>query len=80
MFWEAARLVVRHNQGSASLLQRRLRIGYARAGRLIDELEAAGILGPFDGSKARDVLMDDKDLDKLRDALLNVSNQGENET
>ncbi len=80
LFWEAARLVVRHNQGSASLLQRRLRIGYARAGRLIDELEAAGILGPFDGSKARDVLMDDKDLDKLRDALQNASNQGENET
>jgi DNA segregation ATPase FtsK/SpoIIIE, S-DNA-T family len=80
LFWEAAKLVVRHNQGSASLLQRRLRIGYARAGRLIDELEAAGILGPFDGSKARDVLMDEEDLDKLRDAMKNASNQGDIET
>jgi S-DNA-T family DNA segregation ATPase FtsK/SpoIIIE len=80
LFWEAAKLVVRHNQGSASLLQRRLRIGYARAGRLIDELEATGILGPFDGSKARDVLMDAEDLDKLRDALQNARNQGDIET
>jgi S-DNA-T family DNA segregation ATPase FtsK/SpoIIIE len=67
LFWEAARLVVRHQQGSASLLQRRLRVGYARAGRLIDELEAAGIIGPFDGSKARQVLMDDEDLDRLEE-------------
>jgi S-DNA-T family DNA segregation ATPase FtsK/SpoIIIE len=49
------------------LLQRRLRVGYARAGRLIDELEAAGIIGPFDGSKARQVLMDDEDLDRLEE-------------
>lgn len=59
LFREAAKLVIRHQQGSASLLQRRLRIGYARAGRLIDELEDADILGPFDGSKAREVLVDE---------------------
>jgi S-DNA-T family DNA segregation ATPase FtsK/SpoIIIE len=65
LFREAARLCVRHQQGSASLLQRRLRIGYARAGRLIDELEAAGVLGPFDGSKARMVLADEEQLERL---------------
>lgn len=65
LFQEAARLVIRHQQGSASLLQRRLRVGYARAGRIIDELEEAGILGPFDGSKAREVLVDEGFLDSL---------------
>lgn len=65
LFLEAAKLVVRHQQGSASLLQRRLRIGYARAGRLIDELEEAGIVGPFDGSKAREVIVDEEGLEAL---------------
>jgi len=65
LFREAAKLVVRHQQGSASLLQRRLRIGYARAGRLIDELEDAGIVGPYDGSKAREVLIDEETLEML---------------
>ena len=60
-FEEAARLVVRHQQGSVSLLQRRLKVGYSRAARLIDELEAAGVVGPFDGSKARLVLIDTDD-------------------
>ena len=69
LFREAARLVIRHQQGSASLLQRRLRIGYARAGRLIDELEEAGIIGPFDGSKAREVLVDESALDRLDDVI-----------
>jgi S-DNA-T family DNA segregation ATPase FtsK/SpoIIIE len=55
MFDEAARLVVQHQQGSTSLIQRKLSIGYNRAGRIIDQLEAAGIVGPFEGSKARDV-------------------------
>jgi DNA segregation ATPase FtsK/SpoIIIE, S-DNA-T family len=65
-FEEAARLIVRHQQGSVSLLQRRLKVGYSRAARLVDELEAAGIVGPFDGSKARMVLIEDEQqLDRL---------------
>ncbi|MBM2815113.1 MAG: cell division FtsK/SpoIIIE [Ignavibacteria bacterium] len=58
LFEEAARLVIRHQQGSVSLIQRRLKVGYARAGRIVDELERAGIVGSFDGSKARQVLME----------------------
>lgn len=59
LFDDAARMVVQHQQGSASLLQRRLKLGYNRAGRLIDQLEAAGIIGPFEGSKAREVKIKD---------------------
>jgi S-DNA-T family DNA segregation ATPase FtsK/SpoIIIE len=58
LFDEAARLVVRHQQGSVSLLQRRLKVGYSRAARIVDELEMAGVVGPFDGSKARQVLLE----------------------
>ncbi len=65
-FEEAARLIVRHQQGSVSLLQRRLKVGYSRAARLVDELESAGIVGPYDGSKAREVLLEsDEQLDAL---------------
>jgi S-DNA-T family DNA segregation ATPase FtsK/SpoIIIE len=59
LFVEAAHIVVQHQQGSASLLQRRLKLGYNRAGRIVDQLEAAGIIGPFEGSKARQVLIQD---------------------
>ncbi len=60
MFEEAARIVVTHQQGSTSLIQRRLKLGYNRAGRLIDQLESAGVVGPFEGSKAREVLIPDE--------------------
>jgi S-DNA-T family DNA segregation ATPase FtsK/SpoIIIE len=55
LFEEAARLVVQYQHGSTSLLQRKLKLGYNRAGRIIDQLEAVGIVGPFEGSKAREV-------------------------
>ena len=59
-FEDAARLIVMHQQGSTSLIQRKLKLGYNRAGRIIDQLEAAGIVGPFEGSKAREVLIPDE--------------------
>ncbi|MCB9358194.1 MAG: DNA translocase FtsK, partial [Calditrichaeota bacterium] len=59
-FLEAAKIVVRTGQGSVSILQRRLKVGYSRAARLIDQLERAGVVGPFDGSKARAVLADEQ--------------------
>lgn len=59
LFEEAARVIVNHQQGSTSLIQRKLKLGYNRAGRLIDQLEAAKIVGPFEGSKAREVLIKD---------------------
>ncbi|MFZ5939857.1 MAG: DNA translocase FtsK 4TM domain-containing protein [Bacteroidota bacterium] len=59
-FEEAARLVIQYQQGSTSLIQRKLSLGYNRAGRIVDQLEAAGILGPFEGSKARQVLIQDE--------------------
>ncbi len=62
LFEDAAQIVVTHQQGSISLLQRRLKIGYSRAARLIDEMEEAGIVGPYDGSKARQVLIDEDEL------------------
>ncbi len=65
LFIEAAQTVIRHKQGSVSLLQRKLGIGYQRAARLIDSLEEAGIVGPYDGSKARDVLVDNSYLENL---------------
>ena len=67
-FDEALRLVVIHQQGSASLLQRRMKVGYSRAARLVDELEAAGIVGPPNGSsKGREVLVDENYLEELEE-------------
>lgn len=60
LFVDSARIVVLHQQGSASLLQRKLKLGYNRAGRIVDQLEGMGIIGPFRGSKARDVLFGDE--------------------
>jgi S-DNA-T family DNA segregation ATPase FtsK/SpoIIIE len=60
LFDDAARLIVLHQQGSTSLIQRKLKLGYNRAGRIVDQLEAAGIVGPFEGSKAREVLVQDE--------------------
>jgi len=60
LFEDAARLVVATQQGSTSMIQRKLKLGYNRAGRIVDQLEAAGILGPFEGSKARQVLVTDE--------------------
>ncbi len=65
LFREAAEVVIQHQHGSTSLLQRRLKIGYGRAARVIDQLHAAGILGPPDGSKPRDVLAGLEDLDRI---------------
>ena len=75
LFDKAARLIVEYQQGSTSLLQRKFSVGYNRAGRLIDQLEAAGIVGPYEGSKARQVLI--KDLNTL-EQILSMSREGEN--
>ncbi|MCC5939369.1 MAG: DNA translocase FtsK [Lunatimonas sp.] len=70
LFDDAARLIVRHQQGSTSLIQRKLKLGYNRAGRIVDQLEAAGIVGPFEGSKAREVLIQDENsLEQLLNSL-----------
>jgi DNA segregation ATPase FtsK/SpoIIIE, S-DNA-T family len=70
LFDEAAKLIVLHQQGSTSLIQRKLKLGYNRAGRIVDQLEAAGIVGPFEGSKAREVLIQDEaSLERLLNSL-----------
>jgi len=69
LFEDAARIVITHQQGSVSLLQRRLKVGYSRAARLIDFLEEAGIVGPFEGSKARQVLVDESYLENFSGKL-----------
>jgi S-DNA-T family DNA segregation ATPase FtsK/SpoIIIE len=72
MFEEAARVIVQHQSGSTSLIQRKLKLGYNRAGRIIDQLEAARIVGPFEGSKARQVLI--RDEMALEEVLRNLNN------
>jgi S-DNA-T family DNA segregation ATPase FtsK/SpoIIIE len=74
LFEEAAQIIVQHQQGSTSLLQRKLNLGYNRAGRLIDQLERAGIVGPFKGSKAREVLI--TDIIQLEDRLAELRERG----
>jgi S-DNA-T family DNA segregation ATPase FtsK/SpoIIIE len=70
-FEEAARMIVLNQRGSTSDLQRRLGLGYARAGKLMDQLEAAGIVGPQSGSKPREILVSDfAELDGILDAYL----------
>ncbi|AFL84134.1 DNA segregation ATPase, FtsK/SpoIIIE family [Belliella baltica DSM 15883] len=70
LFDDAARLIVMHQQGSTSLIQRKLKLGYNRAGRIIDQLEAAGVVGAFEGSKAREVLIQDEaSLERLLSSL-----------
>ena len=70
LFEDAARLIVAHQQGSTSLIQRKMKLGYNRAGRLIDQLEVAGVVGPFEGSKAREVLIQDENtLEQLLNSL-----------
>ena len=66
LFWDAAEVCAQNKQGSTSLLQRRLKVGYGRAARMVDQLHEAGILGPSDGSKAREVLLTMADLEFLR--------------
>ncbi len=77
-FEDAARVIVMHQQGSASLLQRKMKLGYNRAGRLIDQLEAAGIVGPHEGSKARQVLIPDEySLEQYLNQMNNKTEGGE---
>jgi S-DNA-T family DNA segregation ATPase FtsK/SpoIIIE len=74
LFEEAAEVIVNHQQGSASLLQRKLKLGYNRAGRIVDQLEATGLLGPHRGSKAREVII--PDVIALEQFLNNLKEKG----
>ena len=78
LFEDAARVIVMHQQGSTSLLQRKLKLGYNRAGRIVDQLEDAGIIGPFEGSKARKVLIPDEI--SLEQLLNRLKGEGDDST
>ncbi|MEE8550641.1 MAG: DNA translocase FtsK, partial [Gemmatimonadota bacterium] len=71
MFRQAAEVVIQYQQGSTSLLQRRLKVGYGRAARIVDQLHEAGIVGPPEGSKPREVLVTLADLDRMRSTRAN---------
>ena len=73
-FDEAAHIIVRARQGSVSLLQRKLSVGYTRAARIVDQLETAGIVGRFVGSKAREVLVESEE--ELEELLAGIRNSG----
>jgi S-DNA-T family DNA segregation ATPase FtsK/SpoIIIE len=66
LFWDAVRIVVEHGQASASVLQRRLRVGYTRAARLVDMMEAKGIVGPYEGSKPREVYITARQMEEIK--------------
>lgn len=66
LFWEAVQVVIDHGQASASVLQRKLRVGYTRAARLVDMMEAKGMIGPYEGSKPREVIINGRQLEELR--------------
>ena len=73
MFVSAAKVILLHQQGSVSLLQRKLKIGYNRAGRIIDQLFNAGVVGPYQGSTARDVLIStEEELQEILDGIENL--------
>lgn len=71
LFWDAVRIVVEHGQASASVLQRRLRVGYTRAARLVDMMEAKGIIGPYEGSKPREVYITARQLEEIKNRSQN---------
>ena len=66
LLWEGAEIVVSSGLGSTSNIQRRLKVGYARAGRIMDQLEEKGVVGPANGSKPREVLVDEMELETLK--------------
>ena len=74
LFWDAVRIVVENGQASASILQRRLRVGYARAARLVDMMEAKGMVGPYEGSKPREVYITARQMDEIKKRSFKISN------
>jgi S-DNA-T family DNA segregation ATPase FtsK/SpoIIIE len=71
LFWDAVKIVVEHGQASASILQRRLRVGYTRAARLVDMMEAKRLIGPYEGSKPREVYITARQMEELKNKTQN---------